>query len=288
MKVEASVSQAEHNACLAGFNASIPRLSAPCVVESAGPKLALLGDSHAAALGTAMRQLSIQHGYGFEQLTKAACPPLPMSAQRWALHPNFEVTCASFNRAVIDHVLNDHNITTIVLAGFWSSFCSADAKKECYADNSQLGQEVFEVGSDHDLHSDLLKTIELLRSSGKRVFIVTDVPRFAVNPVSIIRNSAMRSRGELAHLLSSQVFSLDAVDEASLITPADTITDRDVRQAALEGGAQIIDLARNLCPEARCRFLDNGVLLYADSSHLTAAGAEYALRGQDPISSNAD
>jgi peptidoglycan/LPS O-acetylase OafA/YrhL len=283
--VEASVNQAEHNACLAGFNASTPRLSTPCVVESTGPKLALLGDSHAAALGSAMRQLSIQHGYGFEQLTKAACPPLPMSTHRWALHPTFEGTCAAFNRSVFEHVVNEHSITTVVLAGFWSSFCSTDTKQDCYGGNSQPGDERFGAGSNRDLHSDLLRTIELLRTSGKRVFIVTDVPRFAINPMAIIRNSAIRSRGELAHLVSSQVFSLDAVDEASLITPADTITDREVRQAASEGGAQIIDLARNLCPDARCRFLDNGVLLYSDSSHLTPDGAAYALRGQDPISS---
>jgi len=94
----------------------------------------------------------------------------------------------------------------------------------------------------------------------------------------------MRSRGELASLLSPQVFSFDAVDEASLVKPADRITDSEVRQAASEGGAQIIDLARNLCPESRCRFVDDGTLLYADSNHLTPAGAEYALRGQDPLS----
>jgi peptidoglycan/LPS O-acetylase OafA/YrhL len=289
VKVEAVVRQAGRNVCLAGFDASIPRLSAPCVVEGTGPKLALLGDSHAAALGSAMRQLSIRHGYGFEQLTKAACPPLPTSTQRWALHPTFEGTCAAFNRAVFEHVLNDHSITTIVLAGLWSSLCSDgknDGKnKDCYLDNPRLRQEASGGGNNRNLHSDLLNAIGLLRSSGKRVFIVTDVPRFVIDPMNILRNSVMRSRGELAHLLSAQVLSLDAVDEASLITPADTITDREVRQAASEGGAQIIDLARNLCPAARCRFLDNGVLLYADSSHLTPAGAEYALRGQDPISS---
>lgn len=283
VKVEATVREAQHDVCLAGFEESTPRLRAPCVTEGAGPKLALLGDSHAAALGTAMHQLAIWHGYGFEQLTKASCPPLPTARLRWALHPTFEGTCAAFNRAVFQHVLSDRSITIIVLAGLWSS-CSGDGDKGCYVDNPRLRQGGPEAEGHRNLRSDLSKTIALLRSSGKRVFIVTDVPIFAVDPMSIVRNSVMRSRGELASLLSSRVVSLGPVDEESLIRPVDIITDREVRQAASEGGAQIIDLAQKLCPASRCRFWNNGVLLYSDSSHLTPAGAEYALRGQDPLS----
>jgi len=283
-QVEETVRQTEHNVCLAGYDVSTPRLRAPCMVETAGPKLALLGDSHAAALGTAMRQLAIGHGYGFEELTKAACPPLPSAPFRWAQRPTFEATCSSFNRAVFQQVMTDRSITTIVLAGSWSSLCSDGNHKDCYLDNSQSGEKGLRPGSDRNLYAGLLDTISLLRTSGKHVFVVTDVPTFALDPVSIVRNSAMRSRGELASLLSPQVFSFDAVDEASLVKPADRITDSEVRQAASEGGAQIIDLARNLCPESRCRFVDDGTLLYADSNHLTPAGAEYALRGQDPLS----
>jgi peptidoglycan/LPS O-acetylase OafA/YrhL len=284
VKVEAAVRQTERNVCLTGFDESTPRLRPACVVEGSGPKLALWGDSHAAALGTAMHQLAVGHGYGFEELTKASCPPLPAARLRWALRPTFDGTCTAFNRAVLQRVLSDRNITIVVLAGLWSSLCSDGGSGDCYTDNTQAGQEGLEAMGHLNLHSALLKTIELLRSSGKCVFIVTDVPRFAVDPMSILRNLVMRSRGEVASLLSSQVFSLGPVDEASLLKPADTITDIEVRQAASEGGAQIIDLAQNLCPASRCRFWDNGVLLYADSGHLTLAGAEYALRGQDPIS----
>jgi peptidoglycan/LPS O-acetylase OafA/YrhL len=284
VKVEAAVRETEHNVCLTGFNESTPRLRPTCVVEGTGPKLALWGDSHAAALGTAMQQLAATHGYGFEQLTKAACPPLPTAQVRWAVRPTFEATCTAFNRAVIQHVLSDRRVTLVVLAGLWSSFCSDGSNSNCYTDNPQAGQEMLEAADHRNLHSVLLETITVLRSSGKRVFIVRDVPRFAVDPMSIVRNSVMRSRGELASLLSSRVFSLGPVDAASLIKSADTITDIEVRQAASEGGAQMIDLTQNLCPASRCRFWDNGVLLYADTGHLTRAGAEYALRGLDPIS----
>ena len=284
VKVEAAVRETEHNVCLTGFNESTPRLKAACVMGGVGPKLALWGDSHAAALGPAMYQLALGHGYGFQQLTKASCPPLPTAQVQWALRPTFEGTCTAFNHAVLQRLLGDRSITVVVLAGLWSSFCSDNNSGNCYTENTQVREARLEAGNHRDLHSVLLETFALLKASGKRVFIVTDVPRFAIDPVSIVRNSVMRSRGELASLLSPQVFSLAPVEEASLIKPADTITDIEVRQAASESGVQIIDLAQNLCPASRCRFWDNGVLLYADSGHLTSAGAEYALRGQDPIS----
>jgi hypothetical protein len=269
-KVEASVREEEHNLCLAGFEDSTPRLRAPCVAEGTGPKLALLGDSHAAALGSAVQQLAFRHGYGFELLTKASCPPLASGVFRWALHPTFERTCAAFNSAVLQHVSRDRDITVVVLAGFWSAPWSQG--------------EMAEASSNSNLHDGLSKTIALLRSSGKHVFVVTDIPRFGLDPMTSVRNSIMKSRGELATLISSHVFSLDPVAMESLVKPADTTADAEVRLASFEEGAQIIDLARNLCPRARCDFWNGGVLLYADKQHLTPAGAEYALRGQDPIS----
>jgi peptidoglycan/LPS O-acetylase OafA/YrhL len=283
-KVEAAVSAVEKNPCLAGFEESKPRLRTPCVVEGSGPKLALLGDSHAASLGAAVQQLAATHGYGFEQLTKASCPPLADVAFRWALHPTFERTCAAFNRTVLQRVLSDKSIRVVVLAGFWAAPWTDGSKQDCYSNSSQSGQAVSEAGSYSNLHSGLLKAITLLRSSGKRVFVATDVPRFEPDPMANVRNSVMSSRGQLAALLSPYPFSLNPVDERSLITRADAITDSEVRQAASEGGAQIIDLARNLCPGSSCSFWNNGVLLYSDSQHLTPAGAEYALQGQDPIS----
>src|SRR5262249_51756123 len=121
VNAEASVRQVEANVCLAGFEDSTPRLRPPCVVEGSGPKLALLGDSHAAALASAMYGFAKEHGYGFELLSKTACPPLSSSTRRWTLHPTLAQTCAAFNYAAFQHVLTDRSTTVVVLAGFWSS-----------------------------------------------------------------------------------------------------------------------------------------------------------------------
>jgi peptidoglycan/LPS O-acetylase OafA/YrhL len=284
VNAEASVRDVEKNPCLASFDDAAPRLNAPCVLEASGPKVAILGDSHAAALAPALRELVVSEGYGFEELTKASCPPLFDVTLRWSLHPTFERVCAAFNRRVLEHVTNQRDIKVVFLAGFWSAPLSKDSNQS-YRDASKLASErdISEAENDSNLHFGVLNAITVLRRSGKRVVVVADVPRFDFDPMSSVRNIIIRRRGTLATLVSSHLFSLDAVPEQSLIKSTDMTADAEVRKAAQEGGAPVMDLRRNLCPASRCRFWDNGVLYYADPSHLTLAGAEYALRGQDSI-----
>jgi peptidoglycan/LPS O-acetylase OafA/YrhL len=284
-KLEAAVSDAQENQCLAAYDVAKARLAAPCVEGPAGPKLVVLGDSHAAALGPALRQIATARGYGFEMLTKATCPPLAGSTRRLTFHPQFEQVCASFNQTSLQHIVNDPGITVVVLAGYWSSPWSETVRKDYYSETSHMGKAVSDTESYENLHSGLLKTITLLRTAGKHVFVVTDVPRFDPDPMSNVRNLVIKARLNVASMLSSHVFSLDSVPKDSLTTVPDNITDQEVRQAALDGGAQLIDLARNICPDANCRFWDKGALLYSDSNHLSAYGAMYALQGQEPISS---
>lgn len=278
---ETAVSAVETNPCLAGFDETHPRLHAPCVI-SGSAKVALLGDSHAAALAPAIQESALHHGYGFELLAKASCPPLQGRSLRWTLRPTFEQKCSEFNHAALQHVLSDPSTTTVVLAGFWSAPLNKDSR-QFYSDPSKPTESISEADSYSNFRSGLLRTIATLRASGKRVLVATDVPAFEPDPMSLVRNSLIRRRGQLASLLSSQKASLAPVAEESAISPVDVIADREVCEAATEGGAQLLDLSRNLCADSHCRFWDNGVLLYSDSSHLTAAGAEYALRGQDPF-----
>jgi len=284
VNAEASVRDVEKNPCLASFDDASPRLNAPCVLEGNGPKVAILGDSHAAALAPALRELAVSEGYGFEELTKASCPPLFDVTLRWSLHPTFERVCAAFNRRVLEHVTNQRDIKVVFLAGFWSAPLTKDSNQS-YRDASKLEseREISEAENNSNLHVGLLNAIAALSKSGKRVVVVADVPRFDLDPMSSVRNIMIRRRGTLATFVSSRLFSLDAVPEQSLIKLTDMMADSEVKKAAQEGGAAVMNLRRNLCPSSRCRFWDNGVLYYADPSHLTLAGAEYALRGQDLI-----
>jgi SGNH domain (fused to AT3 domains) len=283
-KLESSVRELTRNVCLSKLDSSEPRMGAPCVTDGVGAKFAVWGDSHAAAIAPTLGELAAQHGYGFEFLTKAACRPLSGMTVHRTARPTYAKTCEAFNRIVLEHLVNNSQIKVVLLAGMWSGPLNSDAGRECYSDSAHPCDKVSSEDSDRNLHVGLLSAITALQASGKRVLVATDVPRFEPDPMAVVRNTFIKHRGELAGLLSSRAASLDPVAEDNVITPADTIADREVRQAAAEAGAEIVDLSRNLCAGSRCRFWDSGVLLYSDPSHLTAAGAEYALRGQDPIS----
>lgn len=49
-----------------------------------------------------------------------------------------------------------------------------------------------------------------------------------------------------------------------------------VRSLSEEHGEHVefLDVAENVCPKDPCKFLDNGMLLYKDSDHLSNHGAE--------------
>ena len=277
---EATVHQVEKNICMAGYEESAPRLQAPCVLQTGGPTMVLVGDSHAASLGPTLRRLANQQGFGFESLTKAGCAPLLDVKQQLPLHPEFERSCLDFNRAVVKHILKDPNIKVVFLAGFWSA---PYLNHEGFGHQAAFGTDAPLSENYEDLRVGLLKIITRLRASGRRVVVATDVPRFEVDPMSNVRNIVMRRRGELALMLSRHIFSLDPIPEDSLVKPADKIAEGFVRDSATEGGAEIVNLAQNLCPGSRCAFWDNGVLFYSDTHHITPAGAENALRGFNPI-----
>jgi len=280
-KLEAAVSDVEANPCLATFDESRPRLRAPCIVDGS-PKAALLGDSHAAALGPAMRQLALRHGYGFELLAKASCAPLKGASLRWTLRPTFERECADFNRSVAERVLSEPNTTVVILAGFWSGPLE-DNSTQSYSDPAKPVRFISQAESFRNFHAGLVEAISVFRRSGRRVLVAIDVPRFDPDPMVVVRNSMIKRRGELAWLLSPRAASFSSMAEENVFTPADARVEREVREGAAEGGAEILDLPKSLCMDSPCRFFKDGVLLYADRSHLTAAGAEYALRGEDAI-----
>ncbi len=283
-KLEATVHELARNVCLAKLDASEPRLAAPCITHDSRARVAVWGDSHAAAIGNRVRELAVQHSYGFEFLTKAACRPLSGVTVHRTARPTYAKTCEAFNNIVLGHLLNDPQVKIVLLAGMWSGPLNGDSGHECYSETSRSCSEVSDAESYQNLHAGLLRAITALRGSGKRVLVATDVPRFDPDPMAVVRNSLIKQRGELASLLSPRAASLDPIPEESVFTPTDTAAEREVRLAAKEGGATVVDLSRNLCADSRCRFWDDGVLLYSDPSHLTAAGAEYALRAQDPIS----
>lgn len=81
--------------CLAAYGMTAPVLNGRCLIKSDGPSVAIIGDSHAAALGGAIRSAAISRGLGFFQATKASCPALAGVTRFMPNHRGHDEECVT-------------------------------------------------------------------------------------------------------------------------------------------------------------------------------------------------
>jgi peptidoglycan/LPS O-acetylase OafA/YrhL len=276
--MDQSIEQIESDQCLVHTAVIHPPLYAPCVPMGNGPAIALIGDSHAAALASALRPMGWSSGYRLVELNKGNCPPLLGVTPSYAGSIVLERECLEFNRERLDYIEHESEISAVVVAGYWSDPLysedrseddigeSADSKKAIPAKNAVL----FEQGLD--------TIVSGLRKSGKVVYVVQDDPGFAFDPVKFLRNKLIWPRRELANLLASN--GPDYPDEiapelnATAAASARTMIDRVI---AANPGVRVVDPRGAFCVRAGCRFAIADQTLYVDENHLSQLGAQRAL-----------
>src|SRR5262249_14836631 len=96
-QIEVTVGAGLDGPCSAAWSESKPNLSGDCVVVVENrPAVALIGDSHAWALGPGLRELAAQQNLGFQMFTKPSCPPLLDVSVRSKDQPALTEACAAF------------------------------------------------------------------------------------------------------------------------------------------------------------------------------------------------
>ncbi len=283
-EVEASGLSLQADPCLAGYGQTTPSILPECVPQSPSgvPGVALLGDSHAAALAGALRNLGKSTGFTLSEFTKSSCPALVNVTRLMPSHPWHDRECAAFNARVIEQLQRESNIQVVILAGFWSAPFTHEAEGERFIVAGQPGHTVTPAESRENLKRGLQDTVRVLQDSGKRVIVLKDNPIFDFDPVGRVRGTFIKPRKFLAKLLEPSISLYDYSaprkdfdptydDEASAIIDAVAAADEAVT----------FDLKKTLCDERSCYFYDGKSLLYEDSQHLSLAGAERGLAGLD-------
>jgi peptidoglycan/LPS O-acetylase OafA/YrhL len=261
-RVEAAIDQTR-TACLANYGVIRPDLSPLCAPLDPRPRLALLGDSHAGALGQGLRDLAEAHGYGMVELAKSSCPPLMGLTVLVPSEPSHAAECAAFNHIAFATVMNDAAIRTVLLAGYWSA--PFDTPGSAY-----IAEPGGAVGTQAELfRAAVARTAQSLEAAGKRVILLGDVPRFSFDP----------GRLAIASLIPLRRLLLDP--GLSGIAPWSL-----VRKPGLDAwpapGATVLNLADAFCSPKGCRFAVGDTPLFADPHHVTTAGAKLALAGFAP------
>ncbi len=269
--------QVVYDPCLAPYGASRPNLSPACV--SAGERtIALIGDSHAAALAPALRTLSNSKGIGYTQLTKSSCPTLRGVTRFMLNYPAHDRECAAFNEASLRLIRDDPRIQVVFFAGYWSAPFDAEHLGQRFIRSDRPGTSVTPAESRALLRSGMEATVDYLTSAGKTVVLLHDVPMFNFDPVRAVAGAAIPLRKRLAALLDiSPSGDGKSVTESGLVHSADPT--RDYIDAIARHYAQVtvIDPAKTLCTHGRCNYSDGHNMYYVDSQHLSVTGAHFTL-----------
>jgi peptidoglycan/LPS O-acetylase OafA/YrhL len=264
--------------CLVGFGVAAPDLSKHCVPED-DPRdgVALLGDSHAGALGEALREMTAAANLKLYQITKSACPPLQGVTRLMPNHPAHARECADFNARALEIVRRDRTVNTVVLAGYWSVTFGERSPGSRYQPIGQTSPAT-PTESAANLSRGLSDLIAGFHSSGKRVLVIKDDPLFAFDPVRRLRSSFIPVRATMARLVQPGYKMEATVPRHELVSREDDIASAIVEQAA-GTSATIFDLKKNLCDREVCIVYADGRLFYVDAEHLSISGATRALQG---------
>lgn len=258
---EAQVRQGRGD-CLVTFGQHQADMSPNCQAATTGQaSIAILGDSHAAALQPGLKALAADRHMGIRAFTKSSCPPALGVPVVNSGYPDFAQICARFLRTSLEQIAGFDDIQTVVLGGQWMNY------EEVPPAQMQAG---------------LVQVVTALRKAGKRVVVIADVPRLTVQPQHLALAHAIPARG----LLSRVVWPADQG-----AYPADGATPRPVEDAASRGlglrdaveaaGAEWRDPVNALCDKQSCRFMQDGDLLYFDTGHLAVRGSKQVVASLD-------
>jgi peptidoglycan/LPS O-acetylase OafA/YrhL len=284
-RVEAKENVQHSEPCLADYGIDKPRLSPQCYdPESSRPVIALLGDSHAAALAPALRSVADAQGYGFAQIAKVGCLPLDGAARYLTQHPLHASECLRFNREVLELVERDPHIQVVVLSGAWPACLHRNWANGWLVSDTARQRELPTFDATKKLFVDsLTELIRSLEANRKQVIVFDDMPSFDFDPLEKFRMSSIPARRALANWLGNS----DTVD-SGFAPPADLAGDSFIAPLATSllqqtlaraPKATLVDLKAKLCnAHGNCIYRNETQLFYVDESHVSPSGALYALR----------
>jgi peptidoglycan/LPS O-acetylase OafA/YrhL len=263
--------------CMIQSPAMHPMLTAACGLTGTGPALALVGDSHGAALAGALREVAAQSGYRLFEFTKGFCTPAGSPLDK----PEVGRECAVFNREAEDYIEKEPSIRAVFIVGYWRLLFLNPS--EC-TDRRAGAQALRFHTTDQQLYAlhsrQIADTLARLEASGKTVYLVEDNPHFSFDPVRVMRTELIEPRRLLAQALGDDAAPFHDGTAQECAFPGDAAARSLIQAAAAsDSRARVVDLHWPFCSASSCRFEGDGETFFIDNNHLSLRGAEIALAG---------
>ena len=235
-------------------------------MSSADSVVVLLGDSHANHLVPGLVPEARKHKFGVTYIGLPGCPGVPLSTSIWGAPDMFE-QCQSLTDATLSHFVPDPTAKIFVFAvrgGLYTvGTDSADTK---------TGKPRVEVSLEtrqRVLFEGYTKVMSQLERAGKRFALVQDVPELGFDPYYC------EARFATAKFMGNECsIARETVDDRQ----------RDYRRVVTrlqQDHPQLLvfDPLPLFCDSRWCYAKRNGMMMYRDTTHLSAAGSALLAEG---------
>jgi len=255
--------------CFGGALDPVVDLCPAYAAPDAKMRIALLGDSHAAALMPAFEPISKDFGAAVTVGAFAGCPPLVdvWLARGGSVTANCRAAVENFSRQVIDG-----DTDAVVLAARWSlyTFGTYDAPDwRTSVRTTPATGRLSETERLEEFEKGLRATVAFYRAKGIGVVFVAQVPQQRRIPSILVQNAMLLGLGDAG---------ARAMFERTFVTRADSDALQAGARAAMRRVADQMNLPM-VVPDPvfargdRFAWLDGAASLYTDDDHVSSEGA---------------
>lgn len=233
-------------------------------VHKSPPSVVIIGDSH-----------SYPMYYGFfdyfvkdrgENILLLGVPGCPSFYGLESYEYGKKEECKSITNNIIDYVLSDHNIRTVVMAIRAPLYTSGIGYGEMYDHNRVLRRSGADAAEPNHISFELAleSTLALLQQSGKNVIFVFSPPELGFDPLACIRPiSLIFGRSNVC-----------GIEYERYLKRASLSKDIVLRKLQAIPMSLFIEPAESLCTPTFCPAIVDGKFLYQDDNHLSPFGAK--------------
>jgi hypothetical protein len=215
------------------------------------------GDSHARHFASAFADQAKSRGLAGLVIWEVRCPPLVKENR-------VSAKCKEANAIAQEWIATQTRLKTVFLGAVWKSYVKRGLlgfSQKNGTDTGNPGAERSESPGQFGLED----TISLLRTRGLELAIVEDVPSFPVDVPNCAARARMFGRSdERCFTFPRRDIEKDGEQASSIL-----------KEVSRRFSIPIVETGAAFCEGETCRSGKDGVIFYADDSHLNTAGARY-------------